>query len=229
MPAGRKPVITGRINTKDKLFRIILKEARAGHQTYVVCPLIDKSDKEQMANIPYGVKIGTLTGHNKKEETQAIIEQFKNNEINVLISTTVIEVGVNVPTATTMVITDAEMFGLATMHQLRGRVGRSSLQAYCVLDSNRETESPATAMRLDTMCATTDGFEIAEADMRQRGPGDFLGTQQSGDNKYLMLVLAYPEKYEEARAIAREMLDNGMNCPLMRRVKAERDEMEDID
>ena len=244
MPAGRKPVITGRINTKEKLFRFILKEASRGHQTYVVCPLIDKSDKEKMADVksveevaeeyraalgPYGITVGTLSGNNKKEETKEIIEKFKNNEINVLVSTTVIEVGVNVPTATTMVITNAEMFGLATMHQLRGRVGRSSLQAFCVLDSDPDKENQTTAFRLDTMCRTTDGFEIAEADMQLRGAGDFLGTQQSGDNKYLMLAVAYPDKYREAVEVSKEILDKGITCPLVKKVKAERDEMDDID
>lgn len=240
MPAGRRPVKTGRIATKEKLFRFIIKEASQGHQTYVVCPLIDKSDKEKMADIksveevseeyraalaPYGVTVGTLSGNNSKEETKEIIDKFKNNEINVLVSTTVIEVGVNVPTATTMVITNAEMFGLATMHQLRGRVGRSSLQAFCVLDIAPEKENETTRFRVDTMCATTDGFEIAEADMRLRGAGDFLGTQQSGDNKYLMLAIAYPDKYQEAVSIAKELLDHGISCPLVKQVKAERDEV----
>lgn len=242
MPAGRKPVNTGLINTREKLFRFIVREARAGHQTYVVCPLIEQSDSEHMDGVrsveeveaeyrqvlgPYGVRIATLTGRNSKDETKETIEQFKNGGLDVLISTTVIEVGVNVPTATVMVISNAERFGLATMHQLRGRVGRSSLQAYCVLDSSDRSEKAM--YRFKAMCNTTDGFKIAEEDLKIRGAGDFLGTRQSGDNKYMALMMAYPDEYAMAQKVAERLFDSGSTCPLMKKVKAERDEMDDID
>lgn len=241
MPNGRKPIKTGIIKTKEKLFRFIIKEAQLGHQTYVVCPLIDASDSERMENVksveevsveyqqalgPYGIRVGTLTGRNSKEETDQILNDFKENRINVLVSTTVIEVGVNVPTATTMVISNAERFGLASLHQLRGRVGRSDLQAFCVLDS--EDTSEKAIARLSIMCNSTDGFVIAQEDMKLRGAGDFLGTAQSGDNKYMALMLAYPEKYEQAKTIARRMLDSGMNCRMMEQVMEERTNMDSV-
>ena len=154
------------------------------------------------------------------------LNDFKENRINVLVSTTVIEVGVNVPTATTMVISNAERFGLASLHQLRGRVGRSDLQAFCVLDS--EDTSEKAIARLSIMCNSTDGFVIAQEDMKLRGAGDFLGTAQSGDNKYMALMLAYPEKYEQAKTIAIRMLDSGMNCRMMEQVMEERTNMDSV-
>lgn len=107
-------------------------------------------------------------------------------------STTIVEVGVNVPNATVMVIKNAERFGLAQLHQLRGRVGRSEYQSYCLLQSPEPEDK-----KIDIMCMTTDGFEIAKYDLELRGPGDFIGTKQSGENKYVMLMLAYPELYEQ--------------------------------
>lgn len=169
------------------------------------------------SNVDYQALIGdkricieTLTGKDDKKRTEDVISRFKKGEVDVLISTTVIEVGVNVPTATLMVITNAERFGLASLHQLRGRVGRSSLQSYCVLESNTQTEDGAA--RLKAMCEISNGFKIAEADLKLRGAGDFLGTQQSGDNKYMALMLAYPEKYREVQEIAKELLDRGEDC-----------------
>ncbi len=235
MPAGRKPVITGIASSKDKLYKYIINAAKRGEQAYVVCPLIEASDKldgvksvEEVSDEyhealdPYGIRIATLTGKNSKTETDETINAFKNGGIDVLIATTVIEVGVNVPTATLMIISNAERFGLAALHQLRGRVGRSNLQAYCVMECMEQTEKAQ--MRMDAMCSTTDGFKIAEADLAIRGAGDFIGTRQSGENKYLTLMIAYPDKYDEARAIAKELLDSGSKCSLMKRVMAERED-----
>ena len=234
MPEGRKPVITGIATDENKVFRFILKETKRGHQTYVVCPMIDPSDDvegvqsvEEVSSIylkalgPYGVRIATLTGRNSKTETEQIISDFKDGKIDVLIATTVIEVGVNVPNATTMVVTNAERFGLSSLHQLRGRVGRSNLQSYCVLQSNDQTEKGR--MRLDAMVRTTNGFEIAEEDLKIRGAGDFLGTRQSGENKYMALMLAYPEKYKYAQEIAKRILDDGKPCRMLARVKSEQE------
>lgn len=228
MPSGRKPVTTGIATGREKIYNFVIREAQKGHQTYVVCPMIDKNeDMEGVKSVeevsaefraalePRGIRIETLTGKDDKARTEDVITRFKNGEVDVLISTTVIEVGVNVPTATMMVITNAERFGLSSLHQLRGRVGRGAFQSFCVLESEHPTEEGK--MRLQAMCETTDGFKIAEADLKLRGAGDFLGTQQSGDNKYMALMLAYPEKYEVARQIARELLDRGEDCcPLVK-------------
>lgn len=232
MPGGRKPVITGLATSKQKLFNFIISQARKGKQTYVVCPMIDQNEdmhglksveevSEEYRNVlePEGLRIGTLTGRNSSAEAMAIIDDFKAGNIDVLISTTVIEVGVNVPTATTMVITNAERFGLASLHQLRGRVGRSQYQSYCVLEC--ENPTPEARLRLDAMVRTTDGFEIAEEDLKIRGAGDFIGTRQSGENKYMALVLAYPEVYARAQKISKELLDRGTHCKMLSRVQAE--------
>lgn len=235
MPEGRKPVITGIGRDKGKTFRFLLKEVKAGHQAYVVCPVIDPSEKlpnlksveevrdEYEAVLgPYGVRIATLTGRDTKEQTEATIQAYKNGDYDVLIATTVIEVGVNVPNATMMIITNAERFGLSGLHQLRGRVGRSDLQSYCVLQSGAEDDKAMA--RLNAMVSTTDGFQIAEADLKLRGAGDFLGTQQSGDNKYVSLMLAYPEQYEKAKEYARELINRGADsCDMMRLIENERE------
>ena len=234
MPNGRKPVKTRVFRNQTGNMKFVLKEVQAGHQAYVVCPMIEKNEKipnvksvEQISKeyedffVPLGVKVGSLTGRNSKEEAEKVITRFKEGEIDVLIATSVIEVGVNVPNATVMIITNAERFGLSSLHQLRGRVGRNSLQSYCVLQS--EDESPKGLARLQVMCKTTDGFQIAEADLSQRGAGDLLGTQQSGDNKYVALMIANPEKYRYTVQIAKELIQRGRDCcPMMERIYAER-------
>lgn len=218
MPKGRKPVITGLASTQTKLFNFIIKQARQGLQTYVVCPMIEKN--EDLAGVKsveevskeyhdaldaYGVRIETLTGRDEKNRTEDVLARFKTGQIDVLISTTVIEVGVNVPTATTMVVVNAERFGLAGLHQLRGRVGRGSYQSFCVLDASNAGEDGLE--RLNVLVNNSNGFDIAKEDLRIRGAGDFIGTKQSGENKYLALVLAYPEEYQRAQRLAIEMID----------------------
>ena len=234
MPNGRKPVMTRVFKNQIGNMKFILKEVQAGHQAYVVCPMIETNEKvpglksvDQVSREyidflgPHGVRIATLTGKTSKEETEKTITRFKNGEIDVLIATTVIEVGVNVPNATVMIITNAERFGLSSLHQLRGRVGRSNLQSYCVLQS--EDETPKGVARLQVMCDTTDGFKIAEADLEQRGAGDLLGTQQSGDNKYVSLMIANPEKYNYAAKVAKELIHRGSDCcPMMQNIFEER-------
>lgn len=237
LPEGRKPVLTGVATSRDKLYRCIVREAQAGHQTYVVCPLIDPSDKlEGVKSVeevrkdyekdlaPHGIRIATLTGRDGKEETEKTVQALKDGDLDVLIATTVVEVGVNIPTASMMVVSNAERFGLASLHQLRGRVGRSDIQSYCVLDCYGAKGK--SVQRLQAMCATTDGFQIAKEDLAIRGAGDFLGTRQSGDNKYMTLMLAFPEEYEKAKKIAKDLLDNEARCPLMQQVRVEREEVE---
>lgn len=176
---------------------------------------------------PHGVRIETLTGKTSTEETEEIIAKFQKREIDILIATTVIEVGVNIPNATVIVITNAERFGLSSLHQLRGRVGRSALQSYCILQSADET--PTGLARLQVMCDTNDGFKIAEADLEQRGAGDLLGTQQSGENKYVSLMMKNPERYQDALAAAKELLGRGRDCCQMLETIFEERESKEMD
>lgn len=233
MPAGRKPVITGISSNWNKTLSFLLREVRKGHKAYVVCPMIERSEDEKMADVesvdaisakfqsilgPYGVRIATVTGKMKKIEVDETIARFKAGDLDVLISTTVIEVGVNVPEATMMIITNAERFGLAGLHQLRGRVGRSDLQSYCVLMSPCAEGNE----RLAAMVQYSSGFKIAEEDLRIRGAGDFLGTDQSGSNKYVSLMMAHKEWYEHGiKPLAHRILVEGIDCPLLNMVKAE--------
>lgn len=202
-PAGRKPIITTHSESFSKVFPFLIEEIKKGRQAYVVCPAIEKNEKmegvlsvEEISEIYRkhlpGIKIGTLTGKNKKDETEEIIRSFKENETKILIATTVIEVGVNVPNATLMIIQNAERFGLAGLHQLRGRVGRGDHQSYCILVSD-DAENP----RVQVMCDTTDGFRIAEEDLRLRGTGEILGLKQSGEDKYVTLMMKFPHVYEK--------------------------------
>ena len=189
LPKGRKPIITTLANSRRQISDLIRKEVEAGRQAYIVYPLIEESEtlsakaatieKEKWQNDVFPeYKIGLLHGKLKNDEKDDVMEKFKNKEYDILVSTTVVEVGVDVPNATVIVIENAERFGLSQLHQLRGRVGRSDLQSYCILSSN--TKSQETKARLNIMTQTNDGFVIAEKDLQLRGPGEFLGTRQSG-------------------------------------------------
>jgi ATP-dependent DNA helicase RecG len=206
LPKGRKPVKTVLLTDEMRCFNGIHQQIQKGHQSYVVCPLIEDSESEAMADIDSvektfekmtkhfvknpEVKIEMISGKMKPTEIAEKIDRFTRNETNVLISTTIIEVGVNVPNSTMIVIKNAERFGLAQLHQLRGRVGRGNFDSYCVLLSEKEDNQ-----KLQAMVETTDGFKIAERDLELRGTGDFIGTKQSGDNKYVMLMMANMELY----------------------------------
>lgn len=223
-PAGRQPVKTGIAKSVESVYQYLRREITGkGHQAYVVCPMISANEKvpsvaavEEVyqnylrALSPLGIRVGVVTGKTKKDEAAQILRDFESNEISVLVSTTVVEVGVNIPNATVMVIHNAERFGLAQLHQLRGRVGRGSDASICVLVSEeRENE------RLAALCNHNDGFRIAEIDLELRGAGNFLGTQQSGTEKYLALALAYPAEYEIAQKDAATIMDCGMKCSLL--------------
>jgi len=189
LPKGRLPIKTTLTFSHKSVYELIDKEVKSGRQAYVVYPLIDESetlsakaatveaDKLQTEIFPQ-YKIGLLHGKLKNDEKEQVMADFKNKKYDILVSTTVVEVGVDVPNATVMVIENAERFGLSQLHQLRGRVGRSSIQSYCVLVSG--SRSIETRERLNIMTQTNDGFVIAEKDLQLRGPGEFLGTRQSG-------------------------------------------------
>lgn len=189
LPKGRKPIKTALTGSHKQVWDLIKKEVDAGRQAYIVYPLIDESEtlsakaatieaeKLQQEVFPE-YKIGLLHGKLKNDEKDEVMKKFKDGEFNILVSTTVVEVGVDVPNATVMVIENAERFGLSQLHQLRGRVGRNSLQSYCILITS--SRSQETRERLNIMTETNDGFVIAEKDLQLRGPGEFLGTRQSG-------------------------------------------------
>lgn len=191
MPKGRKPVKTALLplSKRKQALDLILSEVNQGHQAYIVFPLIEESETlsakaatkeaQELQNGYFkNIKVGLLHGKMKTDEKDKVMSDFKNKVYDVLVSTTVVEVGVDVPNATVIVIENAERFGLSQLHQLRGRVGRSELQSYCVLVSSTKNED--TLKRLDVLVKTNDGFIIAEKDLEIRGPGEFLGFRQSG-------------------------------------------------
>lgn len=189
LPKGRKPIKTSLVTSHRGVYELIQSEIDAGRQAYVVYPLIEESEtlsakaatieaeRLQKEVFPQ-YKIGLLHGKLKNDEKEQVMKDFKDKKYDILVSTTVVEVGVDVPNATVMLIENAERFGLSQLHQLRGRVGRNSLQSYCILHTS--TKSQETRERLNIMTQTNDGFVIAEKDLQLRGPGEFLGTRQSG-------------------------------------------------
>ncbi|MDD3237951.1 MAG: ATP-dependent DNA helicase RecG [Candidatus Gastranaerophilales bacterium] len=191
LPKGRKPIKTVLINMnkRQQAYNLIRQQIELGHQAYIIFPLIDESETlsakaatkeaEELKNGEFSdLKIGLLHGKMKPDEKDEIMKDFKDKKYNILVSTTVVEVGVDVPNATVMMIEDADRFGLSQLHQLRGRVGRSKLQSYCILTSASTTKE--TLARLNILTQTNDGFVIAEKDLELRGPGEFLGVRQSG-------------------------------------------------
>lgn len=216
MPNGRKPIQTAICASQNTIFQFIKKEIEKGHQAYVVCPLIE--DKQgvmegilsveqtytEYANIFGKNAVAVLNGKMNEDETEKVIRSFKNGEIKILVSTTVVEVGVNVSNATVIVINNAERFGLASLHQLRGRVGRGNSQGYCILNSVHKNNK-----RLLALCKYKNGFQIAESDYALRGSGNILGTEQSGSNYYVELSMRYPDLFSELQKYAKKYMDTG--------------------
>lgn len=216
MPNGRKPIQTAICASQNTIFQFIKKEIEKGHQAYVVCPLIE--DKQgvmegilsveqtytEYANIFGKNAVAVLNGKMNEDETEKVIRSFKNGEIKILASTTVVEVGVNVSNATVIVINNAERFGLASLHQLRGRVGRGNSQGYCILNSVHKNNK-----RLLALCKYKNGFQIAESDYALRGSGNILGTEQSGSNYYVELSMKYPDLFSELQKYAKKYMDTG--------------------
>jgi ATP-dependent DNA helicase RecG len=191
LPPGRKPIQTMHYfhNRRNQLNRFLQEEMDKGRQIYVVYPLIDESEKLDFKNLTEGyeymqksfphAEVVMVHGRMKSAEKEAAMHIFASGQAQIMVATTVIEVGVNVPNASVMVIESAERFGLSQLHQLRGRVGRGAEQSHCVLMTSFKL-AEETRKRMEIMTRTNDGFEIAEADMKMRGPGDLEGTQQSG-------------------------------------------------
>jgi ATP-dependent DNA helicase RecG len=229
LPPGRKPIKTVHRydNNRLKVFGFIRQEIAKGRQIYIVYPLIQESQALDYKDLMDGYEsivrefptpkyqVSIVHGQMKSSDKDFEMQRFASGQTQIMVATTVIEVGVNVPNASVMVIESAERFGLSQLHQLRGRVGRGADQSYCILMSGHKLSDDA-RQRLQTMVATNDGFEISEADLRLRGPGDLMGTQQSG---VLQLKIADLVKDGEtlklARSYAQEVLrqDPELNHP----------------
>lgn len=191
MPKGRQPIETYWVkpNMMNRVFAFVYEQVKQGSQAYVICPLIEESEKLDIQNaldmyqqlsltLEGRCKVGLMHGRLPQEDKETVMREFANNEIQILVSTTVVEVGVNVPNATVMVIQDADRFGLSQLHQLRGRVGRGNKKSYCILMADPKGETGQERMQI--MTETTDGFELAEKDLQLRGAGDIFGVKQSG-------------------------------------------------
>ena len=207
MPAKRLPVKNCVVNTgyRNKAYAFIENEIKNGHQAYVICPLVEEVEGMETENatdyvkklrqiFPEEIQLGLLHGQMKPAQKNKVMEAFMKNEVQVLVATTVVEVGVNVPNATVMMIENAERFGLAQLHQLRGRVGRGDAQSYCIMVncSNAKTAE----RRLKILNESNDGFRIASEDLKLRGPGDFFGIRQSGE-----LQFALGDIYQDAAVL----------------------------
>ncbi len=219
LPKGRQPVKTYHVPTSyhERIYKFIRKNIAAGQQAYIVCPLVSESDSDLVPATEYydylkstyfaDCTLGLLHGQMKPKDKDAVMNRFYSGEIQLLISTVVIEVGVDVPNATVMAIENAERFGLSQLHQLRGRIGRGSKESTCILLSDAQNEEAVD--RFETMCRTTDGFEIAKKDLEMRGPGDFFGSRQHGlpDMRIANLMTDTRILYE-AQKTAKELVDN---------------------
>ena len=217
LPPGRKPIVTRHLHDseREKVNDFLRKKIREGRQVYIVYPLIQESEALDLKNLVDGYnqavsdfpkpqyRVGMVHGQMKQQEKDEAMRRFQQGESQILVATTVIEVGVDIPNATVMIIENAERFGLSQLHQLRGRVGRGGDQSYCILMSGGNPGVEA-KKRISTMVRTTDGFEIAETDLQLRGPGDIQGTQQSG---ILNLRIADIVKDEKILKVARSLAD----------------------
>jgi len=242
LPPGRKPVKTHvrGAHQRDSVYEGVRKLIDEGRQAYFVCPMIEESEKMQTqaaVDLHYrlsthvfpDLKVGLLHGQLKAPEKEEIMDRFRSGQLQVLVSTTVIEVGVDVPNASVMVIEDANRFGLSQLHQLRGRVGRGGHQSFCVLVAEAKTDDAR--KRLEIMAETSDGFRIAEADLQIRGPGDVAGTRQSGELDFKVAnLLTDGAQLEVARSAAIKILDedpglgspaNAMMLEMVKRQRAE--------
>ena len=225
LPPGRKPVYTQHKydDQLNSLYQGIRRQIVAGRQVYIVYPLISESENIDLRNLEDGYalmkevfsefRLSKVHGRMKPQEKEEEMRKFVSGETQILVATTVIEVGVNVPNASVMVIIDAQRFGLSQLHQLRGRLGRGAEQSFCILVTTRSL-SKDTSRRIDIMCSTNDGFEIAEADLKLRGPGDLEGTQQSGMAFDLKIadIARDGQIVQLARDTAQRIIDEDPTC-----------------
>ena len=225
LPPGRKPIVTLHKydNQLTSLYQGIRKQIQQGRQAYIVFPVIKESEKKDLKDLESGfealkevfpdLRLSRVHGKMKSKEKEEEMRRFVSGETQILVATTVIEVGVNVPNASVMVILDAQRFGLSQLHQLRGRVGRGAKQSFCILVTKYEL-SRETRKRIDIMCETNDGFEIAEADLKLRGPGDLEGTQQSGMAFDLKIadIARDGQLVQMAREQAQKIIDADPTC-----------------
>ena len=219
LPSGRKEILTTHKYDADRLrvFGFIRQQIVQGRQVYIVYPIIEESEKLDLKHLTDGYEaicralpeyhVGILHGKMKAEAKKMEMKRFVSNETQIMVATTVIEVGVNVPNATVMIIENAERFGLAQLHQLRGRVGRGADQSYCILMTDYKMTKES-RQRINTLVKTNNGFDIAEADLRLRGPGDLMGTQQSGLLDLLIADLGKDAKILEAARDAAQAILN---------------------
>ena len=219
---------------RRRINAFIRRQAEEGHQVYIVCPAVEEHEESSLKSAEAWAQtlqqvvfpdltVGLLHGRMKAAEKEAVMAAFARGEAQLLVATTVIEVGVDVPNATLMVIENAERFGLSQLHQLRGRVGRGSAKSYCVLFSDHR--SPETQARLKILCKTHDGFRIAQEDLELRGPGDFFGQRQHGLPTFKVANLACDmQTLKEAQEAAADFLSNAAplnpDCAIFRRIRA---------
>lgn len=205
MPSGRKPIITTMESSLSTVCDKLRSEVKTGHQAYVICPYIEDSGDESIWSVEtatkelsktlsiHGITIGSINGSMASKEISSVMDDFSSGKLDILVSTTIVEVGVNVPNATIIAVLSANHFGLSGLHQLRGRVGRGGDQGYCCLLTDRPSA------KLNILCHTNDGFTIAEEDIALRGPGDIMGEAQTGDNHTIQLILKLPKMAAKIR------------------------------
>ena len=220
VPAKRLPIKNCVVDMgyRPKAYEFIVNQVNEGHQAYVICPLVEETEnmegknatdyaKELTEILPGNIKVGLLHGKMKNDKKNEVMEAFARNDVQVLVSTTVVEVGVNVPNATVMMIENADHFGLAQLHQLRGRVGRGDAQSYCIMINTSGTKNAK--KRLETLNKSNDGFYIASEDLKLRGPGDFFGVRQSGDLAFdIGDIYQDAKELQQASEAVREILDS---------------------
>ncbi|MBR2742727.1 MAG: ATP-dependent DNA helicase RecG [Clostridia bacterium] len=237
LPAGRMKIDTFLVDGtyKARIYAFVKKQVAMGHRVYIICPAVEYDEESTMTSVTElyeelkggalsDISLGVLYGKMKAEQKQKVMEDFSSGEIEALIATTVVEVGVDVKNASLIVIEDADRFGLSQLHQLRGRVGRSDIKSYCVLISDSKNE--LTLERLKTLTKTNDGFEIAEADLKLRGPGDFLGSRQHGLPYLRLAELTDMDMITLAKSRAQTLLDGDPditrkeNAPILKKIEA---------
>ena len=240
LPPQRKPVKTAAVNTSRRasIYRFIKNEIAEGRQAYIVCPLVEEGELDNVASAEEyaadlmlrefaDIPVGLVHGQMRSDEKESVMARFAANELSLIVATTVIEVGVDVPNASVMVIENAERFGLSQLHQLRGRVGRGEAQSYCILISDSQNQK--TAERLKILCETNDGFKIADEDLRLRGPGDFFGSRQHGLPQLSIADFADSKSLELSQKAADYIIDvyRDLRHDDLRLLKAEVDRLFD--